>query len=424
MIKRQIEKTLLNNGLVILSESLPQAHTVGLGIWLRAGSRHESALQNGLTHFIEHAVFKGTTTRSAQQLAREADILGGGLDAFTTREFTGYYFQTLAEHLPAAFDILADLVTAPRFLPTDMEKERQVILEEIKMIDDNPEELLAETFNAVFWPNHPLGRPITGTTASVTSFSPEQIAQYYQHIYHRSNLIIVAVGQISHTQLLDLVARYFNQLPNGTALSAPLPPPPNQAQLAIIRKRHLEQTHLMLGVPSPNLGHPHRYTCSLLATILGGGLSSRLFQTIREDHGLAYNIYTGLDLLPDTGCLTIYLAVANDRVNEALQLTLQELRKLKLTAVPAVELTATKQQIKTALLLGLDSISSRVNSLAEDEISFGHPVSIDEILDHIDQVTAEDLQQLAIEIFQPTTITLAALATKNKLPWASLLGEC
>ncbi|MEW6729806.1 MAG: pitrilysin family protein [Acidobacteriota bacterium] len=415
MIERRVEKTILDNGLVVLSEAMEHVCSIGLGIWIRAGSRHEEQPhQNGLSHFIEHALFKGTRRRSARQIAVEADIIGGNLDAFTTREFTGYYIKALDYHLAESFDILADLVTEPTFDKAEMEKERDVILEEIKMVDDTPDEMVHELFTATFWPNHPLGRPIEGTTKTVQGFTHDQLVSYFQQIYHPKNMVIAAAGHLRHDRIVELAAHYFGHLQSQQEQAIENPP---QActDIALRKKRGLEQTHIVLGAPCPSMLAPERYACSLFSTILGGGLSSRLFQSVREQHGLAYTIYSNINAFRDVGCLSIYLAVSNRRVHKAIELTIEEIRKLKEQPVPAEELRAAKDQIKAAILLNLDSVTSRMSSLAHNEMTYGYDFSLEEIISAIEQVSIEDIQRMGEIIFQPKTLVLASLGASDRL---------
>jgi predicted Zn-dependent peptidase len=414
MIERHVEKTVLNNGLVVVSEAIEHVCSVSLGIWIRAGSRHETAEQNGISHFIEHALFKGTSRRSARQIAIEADILGGNLDAFTTHEFTGYYIKALDTHLEQSFDILADLVTCPAFDSVEIEKERTVILEEIKMVDDTPEEVVHEIFDSSFWPEHPLGRPIEGTAERVQSFSRDALAGFYGQTYHPKNIVIAAAGSISHSRIVEIAERYFGHMRSIQEPAIDSPPGSN-IDFILRKKRGLEQTHLVLGTDCPSLHSPDRYSCGMLNTILGGGLSSRLFQSVREDHGLAYSVYSSINAFRDVGCLTIYMAVSGARAQKALDLALREIRILKEEPVSEQELKATKDQIKAALLINLDSISGRMSSLAHDEIIYGRDLSIDELIMAIEQVSSEQIQEIANRIFHKDRLGLVMLSGNSRM---------
>jgi predicted Zn-dependent peptidase len=414
MIERRIEKTILDNGLVVLSEPVEHFRSVSLGIWIRAGSRHERIEENGITHFIEHALFKGTERRSARQIAVEADILGGNLDAFTTREFTGYHIKALDLHLEKSFDILADLVTKPLFDALEMEKERAVILEEIKMVEDTPDEMAHEIFTSTFWPDHPLGRPIEGTAESVQSFTAETLADYYRKVYHPKNIVIAASGNIDHSKLVELSLRYFGYLESDSYLPEERAPRINR-EMVIRKKRGLEQTHIVLGAACPSLLSSDRYLCGLFNTILGGGLSSRLFQSVREEHGLAYSVYSSINAYRDAGCLLIYMGVSNRHLRKAIDLALGEIRLLKDEPVPLEELQATKDQIKAGILLNLDSVTGRMSSLAQNEILFGRDISIGEIIEEIDKITTEDIRRLGQEIFSGESLGIVVLGGSDRL---------
>jgi predicted Zn-dependent peptidase len=409
MIERRVDKTILDNGLVILSEPVDYVRSVSLGIWIRSGSRHETAEQNGISHFIEHALFKGTRRRTARQIAVEADILGGNLDAFTTPEFTGYYIKALDTHLEQSFDILADLVTCPAFDPAEMEKERAVILEEIKMVDDTPDEVVQELFNSSFYPNHPLGRPIEGTAENVERFSRDTLADFYRQIYQPKNIVIAAAGHIEHNQIVDLAQRYFGQLRSDSDLPAEIIPK-NNIDIVYRKKPGLEQTHLVLGAACPSLLSPERYACGIFSTILGGGLSSRLFQSVREEHGLAYSVYSSINAFRDTGFLSVYMAVSNRQTRKALDVALKEIRSIKERSVTEQELRATKDQIKTGLLLNLESVSGRMSSLAQNEIIYGRDFSTDELIAEIERVSLEEIQQMGRLIFQEDSLSLVLLS--------------
>lgn len=411
-----VKKTTLDNGLVVISQTIDYVRSVSLGIWVCSGSRQETLEENGLSHFIEHAVFKGTKNRTSRQIALEADILGGGLDAFTSQDVTNYYIKVLDSHLPKAFDLLADIITNPTFNQTELEKERSVILEEIKMVDDTPDELVYDLFTASFWPNNPLGRPIQGTAESVASFSKNTVTDYYNKTYTPNNILIVATGNLSHQHLVDLTYRYFAHLKNQTHTLTEITPSINY-EITVHKKRSLEQTHIILGAKAPTLLAPERYVSSILSNILGGGLSSRLFQTIREEHGLAYSVFSSIEAFRDTACLSIYLAVSNGQVHKAIDYVIEEINNIREVPVSEDELLATKEQIKTSLLLSNDSISSRMNNLAQNEIFHGREITIDEIIQEISQVKIEQIQALAQDIFQKNKLAITILGAndKNKL---------
>lgn len=414
MIENQVNKTTLDNGLVIISESISYVRSVSLGIWVCAGSRHESALENGISHFIEHAVFKGTSKRTSRQIATQADILGGGLDAFTSQDVTSFYIRVLDCHLSEGFDLLADIITNPTFSPVELEKERGVILEEIKMVDDTPDELVYDLFASSFWPNHPLGRPIQGTAESVGNFTRNEIINYYQKTYYPENILICATGNLCHQELVELAQKYFGHLKPETEKLL-ISTPKTEYKISVHKKRNLEQTHIVLASDFPVIHSPKRYACNVFNSILGGGLSSRLFQTIREEHGLAYSVFSSIDSFTDIGCLSIYLAVANKQVNKAIEYVLQEIIKLKENIVSLEELNTTKEQIKTALLISNDSISSKMTSLANNHMLFTRNITINEVITEIDKVSQEEIQEIAQNTFQKNKLAITILGANDKV---------
>ncbi|MCS6885656.1 MAG: pitrilysin family protein [Acidobacteriota bacterium] len=411
---QKINKTKLPNGLVVLSEVLPQARSVSLGLWLRKGSRHEPAELNGISHFIEHNLFKGTRKRSARQIALEADLLGGNLDAFTTQEMTAYQIKVLDKHFEAAFDILADMFTSPTFEENELEKERSVILEEIKTLEDSPEDYIFELLHENLWPAHPIGFPITGTISTVKKFNRTKTVDYYNLTYTADNLVVAAAGRLSHDHLLELSERYFSDLPSSKIPPKTQPLPKSHVFHCIKKKMGLEQTHAVLAAEAVAATSSDRYACELLSTILGGGLSSRLFQTVRETHGLAYSIYSSIDTYTDTGYISIYMAVANNQLEKALQLVLDEICSMKRNLVAAEELHAAKEQLKSSIMLGQESVTARMHALAENELLFGRHIYEEELLQAIDSVSAEEVQQLAQKIFRPQSICSLVLSPKPR----------
>src|SRR3984957_9722135 len=302
---REIHRAMLPNGMRVVTEHMPNVRSVSVGIWIGTGSREESPADTGISHFIEHMVFKGTKNRSAEQIARSVDSIGGGLDAFTSKELVSYNVQVLDEHLPEAFDIVTDLVRHPLFDPNDIEKEKGVILEELKMEVDNPEYLIHEIFSSRFWKGPPLGRPILGTKQTIRAFDRDKVERYYRQFYTPSNILITAAGSLDHKKLVDLVDQHFADLKRGRPAKIVDVPQPH-APLVFHDKSSLEQLHVYLGMPSVEIANKARFGCFILNSILGGGMSSRLFQNIREKQGLAYTVYSELTMYRDAGCMLIY----------------------------------------------------------------------------------------------------------------------
>ncbi|MCI0665498.1 MAG: insulinase family protein, partial [Acidobacteria bacterium] len=395
----------LDNGLVIVSEKMPHVRSVSFGVFLRSGSRHETEAQHGLTHFIEHALFKGTRTRSTAQIAAESDALGGHLDAFTGREIVGFYNKVLDEHLPRAFELIADLVTNPAFDPAELEKERNVILEEIKMVEDTPDDIIFDIFCENFYPNHPLGRPILGTPETLATFKPDTVWSYYEEIFTPHNLVIAAAGNIEHEYLFDLANTYFGNIRvSDSELRSSMPEA--TAPIILRHKGELEQSHLVIGAPCPSSVSDDRYSANLLTVILGGGMSSRLFQSVREERGLVYTIFSSASPFRDCGYLSIYAGASTHQLGETIVATMNELSMIKEELIGEEELERNKDQLKSSLMLNLESTSSRMSSLAQQEMSFGRFISPDEIIGNVDSVTAHDARRVANEIFKPEALAL------------------
>jgi predicted Zn-dependent peptidase len=381
-------------------------------VWVRSGSRREAPDENGLAHFIEHMVFKGTERRSAEAIAREMDSVGGMLDAFTSKEQICFNAKVLDEHLPIAFDVIADLILRPNFDSEDVTKEQQVILEEIKMDMDNPEYLLHEVFTRGFWPQHALGRPILGTPETVKNFNRQVLKARFASWFAPDHLVVTAAGNVAHEQVLGLVNREFGHLqPSGQ--HAPHIAPRTEAPIHLEKKRDLEQVHLCVGVPSVPLGHEDRFGVAVLNNLLGGGMSSRLFQNIREKRGLAYAVFSEITPYSDAGMLTVYSGSAKETVGQVLDLIVSEFRDLKKSLVTEEELTRSKNHLKGSLMLSLESTSARMSNLARQELYFRRFYSLDEILDSIEAVTREQLQSLARQYFRAEDTAVTVLGNLN-----------
>src|SRR6266850_304625 len=386
-----IKKEVLDNGLTILTEKMPHVRSISLGIWLKIGSRSETQELNGVAHFIEHLLFKGTSHRTAEEIARQVDSIGGHLDAFTAKETICYSTKVLDEHLPIAFDILSDLVLNPKFDPGDMEKERSVILEEIKMVEDTPDDLVHEIFMQNFWKDQPLGRPILGTKQTVNRLDRDKVVDFFREFYTPDDLVISAAGNLEHEAVVNLIADKFGSVRTHRNGHVEVPAHAH-SRISIRNKKELEQVHICLGVPSYPLSHEHRFICYILNTILGGGMSSRLFQNIREKQGLVYAIFSGLNSYRDTGCLSIYAGTSLETAEKVVDLVIEEFRNLKKDPVDAEELRRAKDYLKGSLMLGLESTSSRMSNLARQEMYFGKYISLDELISRIETVTTESIQ--------------------------------
>jgi predicted Zn-dependent peptidase len=413
---RDIRSTTLSNGLLVLTERMSHLRSVAMGVWIDSGSRDEAPEVNGISHFIEHMVFKGTTTRSASQFAREVDAIGGNLDAFTGKETICFNIKVLDENVPAALDLLTDLVLHPTFDPSDLEKEQGVILEEIKMDEDDPNYLVHELFTQSFWKGDALGRPILGTAKTVSSFNQAIVLDEYARRFTPANMVFTAAGNLNHEEFVEQVAAAFSSLSatHGEKLVR-TPAPQAFPHITLKNKKSLEQVQFCLAVPSLPVADPDRYAAYLLNSILGGGMSSRLFQSIREDRGLAYSIYSEMNPFRDTGSLAVYAGCSIERTREVLALTLAELTRVKVEPVSAEELKRAKDQIKGNMVLGLESSNSRMSSLARQQMYWGRFFSLDEITAEIDRVTAADLQRLANQLLQPDSLALTLLGNLGDL---------
>ncbi|HUN61821.1 MAG TPA: pitrilysin family protein [Candidatus Sulfotelmatobacter sp.] len=409
---RDIHRHALPNGLVVITETMQNVRSVSVGIWVRNGSRREVRSENGLAHFLEHMVFKGTERRTAEDIAREMDSVGGMLDAFTSKEQICFNAKVLDEHLPIAFDVLADLVLRPKLNNADVKKERQVVLEEIKMDLDNPEYLLHDLFTRGFWPDHSLGRPILGTPETVRNFDRDALLKRFQNWFAPDHIVVTAAGNITHQQVLDLVEKEFGHL-KPLLTNEEDPVPTTAAPIHLESKRDLEQVHLCVGVPSLPIAHERRFGIAVLNNLLGGGMSSRLFQNIREKQGLAYAVFSELTPYSDTGMLSVYAGTAKETIGQVLDLTIAEFRAMKESPVTEEELLRAKNHLKGSLMLSLESTSSRMSNLARQELYFHRFSSLDEILSSIEAVTREQVQALAQEFFQPQRIATTVLGPIN-----------
>ncbi len=411
---RNIRREVLPNGLVVVTEEMQHIRSVSIGVWIKTGSRHEEPELNGISHFVEHMVFKGTRNRSAEQIARQVDSIGGNMDAFTAKECISFDIKVLDEHVPLALDILSDLVLNPVFDSKEISRERGVILEEIKMDEDNPDYLVHEIFTQNFWKDHPLGKPILGTKETVRRFEQDILQSYWSRFFIPNNMIVAAAGNVNHERLVELVKERFAGLAagkNGFHQTAPKVHP----RIVMRNKKALEQVQICVGVPSHPISDERRYSSYILSTVLGGGMSSRLFQNIREQQGLAYAIYSELNPYRDTGCLSVYAGTSREAAPKVVQSIVAEYHNLKTAPIPEDELRRAKDQLKGSLMLSLESSSARMSNLARQEMYFDRFIGLDEIIERIEAVTAQDLMQIANEYFQPQTVAVTVLGNLNGL---------
>jgi predicted Zn-dependent peptidase len=409
-MQMDVQKKEMRNGLIVVSEVMPHLRSVSLGVWIKCGSRFEEAESRGISHFIEHLLFKGTKNRTTAEIAAAVDSVGGQLNAFTEKEYVGFYAKVLDEHLPFAFELLSDIVLNPVFPVGEIERERNVIFEEINMVEDSPQELILDMYMEHFWKGHPLGLPISGTKSSVGQISRSNVRKFFKEHYTAGNTIISLAGNIRHREVQKLAERYFSHLDSGIPAN-PGPPPGMNSGRKIRRKAHLEQTHICLGTIAPSIASEERYCAYLLSNILGGGMSSRLFQNIREKRGLVYSIYSMLNPYQDAGSLMVYAACASGQASQVVELTLKEFAKLREQIVSQDELKRAKEYMKGSIMLGLESSSSRMTHLAQQMIYHGRFYELEEILRAVNRVTGREIRNLANRIFDPEHFTLTALSS-------------
>jgi len=410
--QRNLRRTVLPSGLIVLTERMEHLRSVAMGVWIKSGSRCEAAETNGISHFVEHMLFKGTRSRSAQHIAREMDSIGGNLDAFTGKETICFTVKSLSDHVPIALDVLADLVLNPTFASTEIERERSVILEEIKIDEDNPDVLVHELFTQNFWKDHPLGKPILGTTTTVGRLDQEKLFDYHTGRFRGGNMVFSAAGNLEHDDFVQAVSQKFAPLLPGEP-AYEMQTPQASARILLQNKKALEQVQLCMGVPAPPITDNHRYATLILNTVLGGGMSSRLFQTIREERGMAYAIYSDLSPYSDTGSLCVYAGTSASKAVEVIELVLSEFRKLKEIPLSDEELTRAKDQLKGNILMGLESSNSRMANLARQEMYFHQFFTADEIIARIDAVQADEIQTMAQHLFVPDRIAVTLLGRLN-----------
>jgi predicted Zn-dependent peptidase len=411
---RNIKRQVLPNGLSVITEEMKHIRSVSIGIWVKTGSRDEDKQWNGISHFVEHMVFKGTQHRSAEAIARQVDSIGGNLDAFTAKECVSFSIKILDEHLPIALDVLSDLVLNPIFDEQDITRERGVILEEIKMDEDNPDYLVHEIFTQNFWKDHPLGRPILGTRDTVRGFERPPVFDFYKQRFSPGNVIITAAGHLNHENFVELVNKYFHTMkPVSNGFHSA--PPTIVPKIILRNKKSLEQVQICVGVPSYPITHEKRHSSYILNTLLGGGMSSRLFQNIRERQGLAYAIYSDLNPYRDTGCLSVYAGTSRTSAVKVVECVVSEFRRLKTEQVAPDELRRAKDQLKGSLMLSLESSTARMSNLARQEMYFDRFYGLDELIEKIEAVTAEELQELANTFFQADNIAVTILGNLNGL---------
>lgn len=414
-MKEDIQETRFDNGLVVLTDRMAGVRSATLGFFFRVGSRHEPDELNGISHFIEHTVFKGTARRTALDIAIETDRLGGNLEAFTSHEETGFAIKVIDDRLPAALDLIADMLTNPRFNESDLKSERRVIIEEMKMTEDSPEELLSEIFSEAFFPGHPLGMNIAGTPETVRKFNHEVTRRYHEEVFNASNLVIAAAGNVEHEQITELAMKFADSAPVPHRSSSLSAPPTIAAPIIIRQNSNLEQAHLIIASPMVGATDPRRYAADMLASILGGGTSSRLWQKVREERGLAYSVGASVSMHQDCGLFSVFAATSPEQVGEVVDLAIAEIQAVVRDGVTAEELDLANDQTRASILLSLEDSAARAAALAQSEMILGRQISVDESIANFMAVTPGDIQSLAAEYFTSERIAFAALGDLKSL---------
>lgn len=409
-------KDTLSNGIRVVSETLPKSRSVSIGVWVKVGSRHEPPAIGGISHFIEHMFFKGTGKRSAKDIAIEMDSIGGEMNAFTSQETTTYYAKVVDEHLPVVIEILADILIGAKFDPSEMEKERRVILEEIKGVEDTPDDYIHELFTNTVWPDNSLGRPILGTRETIRELKHNDIVSYIDSYYHPREIVISVAGNFEHTRLIELLDLHFGKLARTGVPKKEATPAFTRA--VTVRKKQLEQVQLCLGCKGINYMHEDRFVISALNTVLGNSMSSRLFQEIREQNALAYSIYSYVTSYRDTGLLTVYAGTDPSNALDVVRLVVKEMKKIKEEGITPAEELRVKNQIKGSLILSLESSNSHMSRLARQEIYFGKYISMDDIIKGVEKVTMDQVQRLAQQLFtgENTSLTVLGPLSKTDVP--------
>ena len=411
-MKEQIRKTVLPGGMKVVSEQIDSVKSISVGIWVKTGSRNESDQKAGITHFLEHMLFKGTERRSAYDIAQSMESVGGYLNAFTSTEYTCYYARCLDSKLETALDVLSDMVCNSTFSEEEMEKEKKVVLEEMKMYRDSPDDVVFEEFSNQIFKGHPIGRPIIGFDETVTAFQREDLFSYMEDRYKPDNLLIAVAGNADHEQVAALSSELLESSSTGVTSNGEQPLPPYQVTRKEVRKP-IEQTHMILGRRALNFEHPDKYLLLLANTILGGGMSSRLHQNIREKYGYCYSINPFNQTYIDTGLFGVYTGTDIEYVDHVRDLIRQEFIRMQNEKVSERELSEAKAQLKGKLLLSQENTSNRMTRLAKSEIYFDRFVSLDELVENIDAVSADQLHDFSADFFEPETYSETLLMPKK-----------
>ena len=404
------QKVTLDNNVHILTEEVPHVRSVAVGFWVDVGSRDENPEINGISHFIEHLMFKGTRRRTAKEIAEALDAVGGQLNAFTTKEYTCYYARVLDEYFDLAVDLLCDMLFESKFNARDIDRERNVIIEEIKMYEDAPDELVHDIFAGSMWQGHALGRPIIGTAEVIADLSRERILDFYETYYRPGKMVVSVAGNVRHEEVVNKLQPILKEKGGMVPVREMITPAPHRG--ITCRNKETEQVHLCVGTPGLSLDHERIYVFQIVNTILGGGLSSRLFQEIREQKGLVYSVYSYHSSYHDSGLFCVYAGLSKQNVDEVLDLILKQVRDIQLSGVKEEELQRAKDQLKGNLYLSLENVNTRMSRLGKSQLYLGKVIPPEEIVAKVNKVTAAEVQELAREMLRPDLFSLAAIG-----PW-------
>lgn len=407
-------KTILSNGIRLVTEEIPYVRSVSVGVWVNAGSRDEHSSNNGISHFLEHMVFKGTKRYSAQQIARSLEKVGGYLNAFTTKEQTCFYARVLDAHLTEAVDVISDLVQYPVFRSKDVEKEKLVVLEEMKNIEDDPDDLIHDYVDQAVYADHPLGFPIIGTAENVRAFSGKLAEEYLHAHYISGQIVVAAAGNVKHERLAELVEKLFGTQRRSSHRPRRVSGPRKARAIQRVYEKPINQAHICLGTLGYSVKDSSRYPLLVLNTLLGEGMSSRLFQNIREKYGFAYNVYSFANLMSDTGNFGAYIATDKNKVDESIALIHREFEKVASKPVSSAELKRAKAQLKGSMMLSLESMSNRMMRLGSGEIFFGEHIPLDEILRKIESIAAEDVVQVAKDLLPTENFSTIVITPSSR----------
>jgi len=401
------EKSILSNGLTVVTEHVPNVRSVAIGFWVGVGSRHESLMEGGMSHFMEHMLFKGTKTRSAKDISETFETLGAELNAFTSKEFTCFYSRLIDEHLDIGIEVLADMMQNPKFDKSHMDSEKQVVLEEIAMYEDTPDEQIHDIFTATLWPEHPLGKSVLGSNESVSGFDPKKAKTFFDEYYYPENIVVAAAGNVKHQDVLDLLNKFYVKDADGEMDMKDIAAK-TSSSVKIINKK-TEQVHICLGTAALDARHPDRFAMSVMENVIGGGMSSRLFQKVREEKGLAYAVFSYHSLFQETGNLAVYAGTRVNNMNEVLKIIFDELYSIADKGITKAELNRSREHIKGQLALGLESTRNRMTRLGKSELIHGEILSVDELVEKVSAVDLEGIKRLAASIFDPEKMVLTVI---------------